>query len=304
MTIQLPEWFIPKYRDAVLVRAQQKKRRLADSTTDVGTFIGDECHFPRFGSVETYKNQRFAALALANAEHDWVKTQAEPEFVAFGLYDPDKSKLRIQTATYYADACLKAVWRARDRQVVDALKAAAANGIANTKGSPAEQITTIGDYDTVATLEDFVDAIVHLGTNEMFEDEEITVVAPFKIRTQTALDPYLAKADMKGNRPWDDLHWRSYERLPGNGANGEGWLSAGATGVDMFVFAKSAVASCANDEDVPINERLGAQLTDMMGQWFQAAALGLEPKGIVRIKSKLNFELMRRAIPIEDVSAA
>lgn len=294
MTIQLPEWFIPKYRDQVILRAAQKKRRLADATTDVGTFIGDECHFPRFGSVETYKSQRFAALALANAEHDWVKTQAEPEFVSFGIWDADKKKLNIKAADYYARESLKAVWRARDRQVIEALADAAENGVSNTKGSPAEEVITQGSYADVIDLEEVCAAIVALGTNEMFEDEEICVVSPFKNRVQLALDPYLAKNDVKGNRPWDDLDWRTYERLPGNGAGGEGWLAAGATGVDTFIFAKSAIASTANDENVPINERLGAQLTDMMGQWFQACAKVLEPKGVIRIRSKLDFELERR----------
>jgi hypothetical protein len=301
MTIQLPEWFIPKYRDQVTVRAQQKKRKLEGLTTEVGTFIGDDCYFPRFGSVETYSSARMAALRLANAEMDWVKKNATPEFVAFGIWDADKNKLNINAATYYADACVKAVNRAHDRQVIDELKDVAANGLANTKGDAAETITTIGDYATTADLETICEAIVALGTNEMFEDDTISVIAPFKLRTQLMLDPYLSKTDMKSNRPWDDLNWRSYEKLPGNGANGEGWLSAGATGVDMFVFAKSAVASMANDTDVPINERLGSQLTDMMGQWFQATCKALEPKGIIRIKSKLDFSLERRAIPVDSL---
>lgn len=297
MTMQLPEWFIPKYRDRVVLRAQQKKRKLDGLTENVGTFIGDDCHFPRFGSVETYKSSRLAALKLANADMDWVKKNAEPEFVAFGLWDPDKKKLNINAANHYADACVKAINRAHDRQVIDELADVAANGLANTKGDAAETITTIGDYDTVADLELICQAIVELGTNEMFEEEEVSVIAPFKLQTNMALDPYLAKMDMKSNRPWDQINWRSYERLPGNGANGEGWLAAGATGVDLFVFAKGAVASMANDEDVPINERLGANLGDMMGQWFQACAKALEPKGIIRVKSKLDFTLLRRAIP-------
>lgn len=301
MTIQLPEWFVPKYRDQVTVRAQQRKRRLEGLTTEIGTFIGDECHFPRFGSVETYPSPRFAALQLANAEHDWVKKSASPEFVAFGLWDGDKNKLNINAATYYADSCVKAVNRAHDRQVIDELKDVAANGIANTKGDAAETITTIGDYNTTADLETICEAIVELGTNEMFEDETISVIAPFKLRTQLSLDPYLAKSDMKGNRPWDEVNWRTYERLPGNGTNGAGWLAGGATGCDMFVFAKGAVASMANDTNVPIQERLGAQLTDMMGQWFQATSKALEPKGIIRIKTKLDFDLMRRAIPIDSI---
>ncbi len=301
MTQNLPDWFVPKYRDEVIVRAQQKKRKLEGLTTEFGTFIGDDCFFPRFGSVETYKSARLAALNLANAKMDWVKQNAEPEFVAFGLWDPDKNKLNINAAGQYAQATVRAINRAHDRQVIDALKDAAANGVVNTKGDAAENITTIGDYNTVADLETICEAIVELGTNEMFDEEDISIIAPFKVRVNTALDPYLAKSDMKGNRPWDDLNWRSYERLSGDGPNGEGWLSAGATGCDIFVFAKGAVGSMANDTDTPINERLGAQLADMMGQWFQATAKVLEPKGVIRIKSKLNFDLMRKAIPVDSI---
>jgi hypothetical protein len=303
MTMQLPNWFIPKYREEVLTRAQQKKRKLEGLTSDVGTFIGDDCHFPRFGSVETYQSSRMAALALANADMDWVKKNAVPEFVAFGLWDPDRNKLNINAAGHYAEACVKAINRAHDRQIIDALADAAANGVANTKGDAAENITTIGDYNTVADLELIATAISTLGTNEMFEDEQVSLILPFKLQVQNALDPYLAKMDMKSNRPWDQIAWKSYERLPGNGAAGEGWLAGGATGVDMFVFAKSAVASAQNDTDVPINERLGANLADMIGQWFQACAKALEPKGIIRIKSKLDFTLLRHAMPVEDVGA-
>lgn len=301
MTIQLPDWFIPKYQDAVTVRAQQKKRRLEGLTREFGSFIGEDCYFPRFGSVETYKSPRHAKLALANADMDWVKQNAEPEFVAFGLWDPDKKKLNLNAANFYAESVVNAMNRAHDRQVVDALKDAAANGVSNTKGGAPENITTIGDYNTVVDLEAICNGIVQLGTNEMFEDQAISIIAPFKVNVNLALDPYLAKSDMKGNRPWDSVNWRQYEKLSGNGANGEGWLAAGATGVDMFIFAKDAVASAQNDDNVQINERLGGELTDMMGQWFQACAKVIEPKGVIRIKSKLDFNLMRRAIPIDNI---
>jgi hypothetical protein len=272
MTYQLPNWFIPKYRDEVKVRAQQMKRRLEGLAEDGGMFIGDDCYFPRFGQAETFKSARLAQLALANANMDFVKAAAEPEFIAFGLWDPDKKKLNISAASQFAKASVRAVNRARDRQHIDALADAAANGVVNTKGDPAEQIKTIGDYNTVADLETIAEAIVELGTNEMFEGETVSIIAPFKLRVQNALDPYLAKNDVKGNRPWDDVQWRSYERLPGNGTDGAGWLAGGATGVDMFVHATSAVWTGQNDDDTEINERLGGNLGDMIGRWFQSAA--------------------------------
>lgn len=292
----MPDWFIPKYREEVILRAQQRKRRLEGCTMDAGMFVGDDCYFPRFGSVETYKSDRLAMLALANAKMDFVKVNAVPEFVAFGLWDPDKHKLNINAAGQFAGASVKAINRAHDRQVIDALNDAAANGVANTRGDAAENITTIGDYNTIADLETIATAVAQLGTDEMFEGETITYVTPFKLQVQNSLDPYLAKNDMKGNRPWDQINWRQFERLAGNGTGGSGAIADGATGVDTFLFAQGAVASAANDTDVPIEERLGGQVADMIGQWFQACAKVLEPKGVIRIKSKLDFTLLRHAI--------
>lgn len=297
----LPDWFVPKYRSEVTLRAQQKKRRLDGTTNDVGNYIGDECFFPRFGSVETYQSARMAALALANAKMDFVKSSAVPEFVAFGIWDPDKSKLGPNAPGQFANAAVKAVNRAHDRQIIDTLADAAANGVVNTRNDAAENIVTIGDYNTTVTLETIVDAIQKLGTNELLEDNTITIVSPIKISMQLAMDPYLAKNEMKTNRPWDDINWRQYERLPGNSATGTGVLADGATGVDLFMWANEAVASSSNTDDVPINERLGAQLTDMMGQWFQATAKVLLPEGLIRIKSKLDFALARAPIPTHAV---
>lgn len=301
--MNLPDWFIPKYTDAVKLRAQQKTRRLEGLAEDGGMFVGDDVYFPRFGQVETYKASRMSQLALANANMDFVKTSAEPEFVAFGIWDPDKKKLNISAANQFANATVRAVNRARDRQHIDALKAAAANGVQNTRGDATENITTIGDYATEATLETIVSALVQLGTDEMFEGEDLCIIAPFKLRAQMSMDPYLAKeGQLKGNRVWDDLQWRTYERLPGNGPNGEGWLSAGATGTDIFVHAKSAVVTAQNDDDTEIQERLGSNLGDMIGRWFQSAGLVTEPKGVIRIKSKMNFDLARHPIFTHEVA--
>jgi len=302
MTYNIPEWFIPKYSDEVKIRAQQKRRKLDGVFEDGGMFVGDFYYTPRFGSVETYKANRFDALRLANAAMDWVKQDCEPEFAAFGVWDPDQNKLNISMAGQFAGATVKAVNRARDRQTIDALKDAAANGVQNTKGDAAEQIATIGNYNTVATLETICEAIADLGTNEMFESETVSLILPFKVNVNLSLDPYLAKSEMKNNRVWDQVQFRTYEKLPGNGPNGEGWLAGGATGVDMFIVAQSAGATAQNDDDTEINERMGSQLGTMIGRWFQAGAKVIEPKGVIRIKSKLDFALMRQAIPIIDVA--
>lgn len=299
--MNLPDWFIPKYKDEVKVRAQQMKRKLDGLAEEGGMFIGDDCYFPRFGSAETYKASRLDPIKLANAKMDFVKQNAEPEFCAFGIWDPDKNKLNINAASQFASATVRAVNRARDRQLIDALKDAAANGVQNTKGDATENITTIGDYNTIADLEAIATAIVQLGTDEQFEGETVSIITPFKVRVQNSLDPYLAKTDMKSNRPWDDLNWRSYERLPGNGATGLGAISDGATGADIFVFAKSAVWTGQNDDDTEINERLGSNLGDMIGRWFQATAKVLEPKGVIRLKTKMDFNLLRKAIPIDNI---
>lgn len=301
----VPDWFVPKYQDEVTVRAQQKKSRIADRTSPYGTFIGDDCYFPRIGSVETIKSTRLGTLNLLNAAVDWVKFNAVPEFAPIALWDPDRNKLSLPVAAKFGEATAKAISRARDRQVIDALNYAAANGVQNTKGDATENITTIGDYNTVMDLEQVANAIVALGTSEMFDDEDITVVSPFKINVNLQLDPYLAKSDMKSNRPWDRLEWRQYERLAGNATNAQGQpsgaLKDGATGVDTFIFARSAVASAMNDDVVEIDERLGAQMANMMGYWFQAASGAILPEGIIRVQSKMDFTLAKAPIPTHTV---
>jgi hypothetical protein len=286
------------YQKEVTLRAQQTQRRLMGSTVDIGTFVGDDCFFPRFGLVDTYTSERLAALQLANAKMDWVKSNAAPEFAVFGIWDPDKKKLGPNAPGQFAQAAVRAINRAHDRQVIDTLRDAAANGVVNSRNDAAEDITVLGDYATTADLDLLMDAYQILGTNEALEGATITVVNPMKLGAEWALDPYLAKSDMKSNRPWDNWKFVQYERLSGNGTGSSGKLSDGATGVDMFMWANTAVASSQNDGDVDIQERLGAQLADMIGQWFQATAKVLLPEGVVQIKSKLDFTLSRKPIPI------
>lgn len=297
----LPDWFIPKYQEEVTLRGQQMQRRFMGSTVDTGNFVGDDCFFPRFGSVETYKSERLAALALANGKMDWVKTNATPEFVVFGIWDPDKPKLGPNAPGQFAQAAVRAMNRAHDRQVIDTLNDAATNGVANSRGDAAEAITSIGDYATVADLQTLMTAYETLGTNEMLDGAKITVAAPHKLLMQWSLDPYLAKSDMKSNRPWDNWNFVQYERLAGNGTLGTGRLDDAATGVECFMFADTAVASSQNTGEVDISERLGASLADMIGQWFQACSKVLLPEGVVAMKSQINFALTRVPIPTHAV---
>jgi len=296
MAHEMPEWFIPKYKDEYKLRSEQKTRRLEGLAEEGGMFIGDDCFFPRLGQSETTRSSRMQELVHNQLPLDFVKVAAEPEFVNFTIWDPDIKKLNISMAGAFAGASVRAVNRARDRQHVDALAAAALSGVTNTKGVN-ETITTIGSYSVTATLELIAQAVVELGTSELFEGEDVAIIAPFKVRMQNSLDPYYAQAgELKGNRPWDDLMWRSYERLPGNGTAGEGWLAGGATGVDLFVHAKSAVMTVQNDDDTEINERLGSRMGNMYGRWFQSASAVVEPKGVIRVRSKLDFALLRAAM--------
>jgi hypothetical protein len=297
----LPDWFIPKYNEEVALRGQQLVRRFEGCTVDTGNFVGDDCYFPRFGSVDTYKSERMAQLTLANAKMDWVKTNAVPEFVAFGIWDPDKKKLGPNAPGQFAQAAVRAMNRAHDRQIIDTLNDAMANGVTNTRNDLTETPTTIGDYNTTATLEVLMDAYQRIGTNEMLDDGMVVVAAPQKLLTQWSLDPYLVKSDVKGNRPWDNWKFVQYERLAGNGTTGTGRLDDAATGVDCLMWVSDAVASSQNDGDTPINERLAGQLTDMMGMWFQACSKVLLPEGTIRVKSAINFALARAPIPTHAV---
>lgn len=300
MAHELPDGFIPKYFDELKLRGgEQKTRRLGGIATEGGMFTGDDAYFPRVGSAETTKSSRMQELLQNQLPLDWIKTSAEPEFVNFTIWDPDKSKVTFNMASTFASASARAIARAQDRQLVEALAAAAANGVTNTKGQN-EAVVTIGDYATVADLETFCQAFVLLGEQEMFAGEQVTVIQPFRLNAQLSLDPYMAKTDVKTQQIWNQADWRTYERLPGNGAAGEGWVGGGATGVDIYVVCNSAVAEAVNDNPTEINERLGSRVGDMLGAWFQSASALTEAKGLVRIKSKVDFSLLRPAVPTKE----
>ncbi|WP_303831416.1 phage capsid protein [Asticcacaulis taihuensis] len=298
MTQNVPNWFVTKFNDTVKHRAQQANTRLGGTVEDGGSFVGDKVYFPRMGAVEMYDSAAFARLALANAAQDFIEVSATPKFVAFGIWDAHKNKLSIPLAENYGRAAHMAALRAQDRIIRDVLNAAATSGVANTKGDAAETITTIGAYDTIATLDDIAEAIAVIGENEMFEGEEITCVMPFRHKINMSLDPYMAKADMnRKDLPWNDINWRTYQKLPTSGTAGDS-----AEGVDIFLYAKSAIISAYNNDLTVIQERDGAALTDIMGYWQQIGAAAREPKGIVRIKSLKNFSLYREPIPTHAVA--
>ncbi len=306
MSENIPAWFIKKYDDTVLHLAQQRSKRVAGHTSGGGVFIGDQIFFPRMGAVEMYDSTRFAALALANAQMDMVSVTAKPKFVAMGIWDPDKPKLSIGLANEYGVGTARAGFRAEDNMVVKALNDAVTNGIVatNADGSTTTtNIQTLGDYNTVADLDLISTAVAQLGTNEMFEGEDICVVLPFKTKVNNSLDPYMANSNVNNNDlPWAQLSWATFERL--NDQSGAPMTPASvapggsSTGVDMFMFCRSAVSSDYNNEMTTIQERLGQSLTDMIGRWFQAGAVVKEATGVIRIKSKYNFTLSRKAIPI------
>lgn len=116
---------------------------------------------------------------------------------------------------------------------------------------------------------------------------------------QLGLDPLMTnKNTNKDDLPWTDWKFRTSQRLKGNGADG-----GMGTGVDTYLYAQSAGCTAWNDEVTEINERLGAILSDMFGQWFQGGAAVKEPKAIIRIKGKANFPIERGAIPVYDRAA-
>lgn len=297
MAHELPDGFIPKYFEELKLRGgEQKTRKLAGMATQGGKFTGDDVHFPRVGSAETTKSSRLQELLQNQLPLDWIKTAAEPEFVNFTIWDPDKNKLTFDMASVFAAASARAIGRAQDRQIIDALNLASASGVTNTK-SANESVVTIGDYNTVADLETFCQAFVLLGEQEMFAGEKVSVIEPFRMMANLSLDPYMAKTDMKTQQIWNQADWRTYERLPGNGMAGAGWVGGGATGVDIYVVAHSALAEAINDDVTQLNERLGSRVGDMIGAWFQSAAAVTEAKGLIRVKSKIDFSLLRRATP-------
>lgn len=285
MTENVPAWFVEKYTDRVKHLYQQSRRRLGGTVSGGGTFIGDKAYFPRMGAVEMYDSPAFAQLALANANMDFIEVTCAPKFIAFGIWDPHKNKLSINLANEYAASAVKATYRAEDRFIADALRAGAEAG---------GDFQSIGDYAAPATMDDIAEAIAILGSNEAFEGEEITVALPWRNKVNFALDPLMHKSNLK-DLPWDDVNWRSYEGLQGNGDS---------SGVDIYVYAKSALVSGYNDEATPINERIGGALTTMIGQWVQAGAKLREGKGCVRVKSQRSFSLFREPVPTFEMNPA
>lgn len=295
MTQNVKEWFSPKYFEEVHHAYQGDKTKLGDTVSGGGTFIGDKAYFPRIGAVDVYDSPEFARLVLANVGQDFIEVQARPKFIAFGLWDPNANKYTLNTAAEYGKAGAKAIIRGENQCIIDALKTAAANGVKAIGASATVPVTTIGDYNTVATLDDIAEGIAILGGREAFEGESVTCLLPFRNKLQFALDPYMASNDVKSNMPWNDLNWRRNERTGGN---------EDGSGVDIYLYAKSALVSGYNDKPTRIDERDGAALTDILGEWFQAGAAARDADGIVRIKSKANFTLFRQPTPVEGLVAA
>lgn len=297
MTDNVKDWFIPRYETEVHHAYQGDATKLGDTVSGGGTFIGDKAFFPRMGAVDVYDSPEFARLVLANVAQDFIELSASPKFVAFGLWDPHKHKYSINTAVEYAKAGARAIVRGENQCIIDALKRAGANGVKKigTKTNEIVNVTTLGDYDTVADLDLIAEAIAVLGGREAYEGEEVTCLLPFRNKMQFALDPYMASNDVKANMPWNDLGWRRSERTGGN---------TDGSGVDLWLYAKSGVVSGYNDKPTKIDERDGPALTDIFGQWFQAAAEVRDADAIVRIKSKANFTLYRQPTPVEGLVAA
>lgn len=299
MTENVKDWFIPRFETEVKQAYQQLTSRLGDTTAGGGTFQGNICYFPRMGAVDTYDNERFQKLRLANFDQDFIGVQAAPNFVAFGLYDPDKHKYSIATAVEYGQAAAAAIARSEDRAIIGALTDAMNNGVpdygagyqGNAPGKGNVMPTILGDYNTVATMDTIAEAVSILGENEAFENQQITVAVPFHNKIQFALDPINYKTTVKSNMPWDDINWRNTQLFP---------VDAGTSGRIIAVYAKSAVVSAWNDEMTKIDERDGRALTDIMGYWNQVGAKARDALGIVFVKTKGNFHLSRYATPVAD----
>lgn len=293
MTDNVKEWFVPRFETEVHNQYQQRTSRLGDTVSGGGTFVGDKIYFPRMGVAEAYDSPAFARLALANVSQDFIELTAAPKFIAFGLWDPNAHKYSIATAAEYGKQAAAAISRAEDDCIIQALVTAATAGVKEIGAATMESIETIGDYTTPATLDDVAEAISLLGEDEAFEGEEVTIVLPFRNKVQMSLDPYMANNDVRGNMPWNDLHWKRSQRLAQSG-DGEG--------VDIMVYAKSAMVSGYNDKLTKIDERDGPALTNILGYWLQVGAAARNARGIKRIKTKKNFSLFREPTPSRTVA--
>lgn len=293
MTENVKNWFVPKFEDAVKHYSQQQTSRLGDTVAGGGTFVGDKVYFPRLGAVEAYDSPEFGRMILANANQDFIEVTTNPKFVAFGLWEPHKHKYSVATATEYGKAAAAAIRRAEDRAIIEALNVAATIGVKEIGANAPTAIASIGSYSDAPTMDLVAEAIAMLGENEAFEGEEVTIVTPWRAKLQFALDPLMNKNDVKSNLPWNDLNWRHSGLLPKNGSGG----------VDIFIYAKSAMVSAYNDEPTKISERDGPALTDINGYYVQVGAAARAREGIIRIKAKESFTLSRHPIPVMDVGA-
>lgn len=304
----LPDWFPEVWTDEVQVRAQQLKSNVADTVDNGGMFTGDTVYMPRIGSVDAIDGARFQELNYQVAPLDWIKVDADPKFLPIRLWDADRSKLSIAVVKSLAGAVVRGIARARDDLVIDALNDAAVNGIQPKRGRAreaqadpaAETITTIGDYSTVIDLDTIAHAYALLGENDVdVENEDLTFLTSFKNKINLGLDPLSTSINTKrDDLPWSKLGFRSSTRLPGLANKG-----GDGTGVDCYLYARTAATTAWNDEVTEINERLGAILSDMIGQWFQGGAAVKEPKALIRIKGKQNFTVTRKSIPVIDTGA-
>jgi hypothetical protein len=60
------------------------------------------------------------------------------------------------------------------------------------------------------------------------------------------------------------------------------------------------VTSSLQRRDKDINERLGNMLAEHVRPVVPGRGHGAEPKGIIRIKTKTNFTIARKPIPVSD----
>jgi hypothetical protein len=299
----LPDWFVEKWSDEVTMRKAQRKAKVVSTVANGGMFTGDRLYMPRLGDIEAVDASRLQQLQFQQPPLDWIDVAAAPKFVPLVVWDPDKNKLTIPVVQEMATAVTSATNRAQDDMVITALHTACESGVTGVRGrsseanaAPAtENVITIGDYDTVMTLDTVAEAYSRLGEAEVdVDNEQVSCLIPFKQKVLHALDPiFRKKSDRKDGDPWDDINFVTTQRLRGNGTGGK---AAGGTGFDAYVYARTAASTAWNDEVTEINERLGAILGTMFGQWFQAGAAVKEPKAIIRIKAKYDYTLFREAL--------
>lgn len=305
MAQNLPDWFPEKWQEEVTILSQQKKPRVADTVANGGFFSADTAYFPRIGSVEAMNQARLQEFAATGPGMDWIPLQCDPKFLPIKIWDADKSKLTIPIMQEMAKVVHMGINRALDDMVINALDDASVNGVQPVRGkgreaqaNPAlETVTTIGDYNTVIDHDLIAHGMALLGEADVeVESEDITFLTSFKNKINLSLDPLMYGSNVKmDDLPWNNLNWRTSTRLKGlPKAGGDG------SGVDCYLYARSAAVVGWNDQVTDINERLGGMLADMVGQWFQAGAVVKECAKIIRIKGKQNFQVSRRPIDVFD----